>query len=98
MPTPHVWLKEAIEAATSEKAWPVGMTGTEAPPFVIYARAPDSARWLAFSEPIEMATGSFWAWQLTKHGQLIATVALALSLLLVPLALFIHPRPPISRL
>jgi hypothetical protein len=38
MPTPHVWLKEAIEAATSETAWPVGMTGTEAPPFVIYAR------------------------------------------------------------
>jgi hypothetical protein len=38
MGTPHVWLKEAIEAATSETAWPVGMTGTEAPPFVIYAR------------------------------------------------------------
>ncbi len=38
MPTPHVWLKEAIEAATSCTVWPVGMTGTEAPPFVIYAR------------------------------------------------------------
>jgi hypothetical protein len=38
MPTPHVWLKEAIEAATSCTAWPVGMTGTQNPPFVIYAR------------------------------------------------------------
>ena len=78
--------------------WRAAYVRAPAGAFVIYARAPDSARWLAFSEPIEMATGSFWAWQLTKHGQLIATVALALSLLLVPLALFIHPRPPISRL
>jgi hypothetical protein len=38
MPTPHVWLKESIEAATSCTAWPVGMTGTQNPPFVIYAR------------------------------------------------------------
>ena len=38
MPAPHVWLKEAIETATSATAWPVGMTGTESPPFVIYAR------------------------------------------------------------
>jgi len=38
MPTPNVWLKEAIEYATSATAWPVGMTGTESPPFVIYAR------------------------------------------------------------
>ena len=36
--SPHVWLREKIEAATSATAWPVGMTGTEAPPFVIYAR------------------------------------------------------------
>jgi hypothetical protein len=38
MPTPHVWLKEAIEDATSATAWPVGMTGTQSPPFTIYAR------------------------------------------------------------
>lgn len=35
---PHVWLKEAIEAATGATAWPVGMTGKESPPFSIYAR------------------------------------------------------------
>jgi hypothetical protein len=38
MSAPHVWLKEAIEGATSLQAWPVGMTGEGGPPFVIYAR------------------------------------------------------------
>jgi hypothetical protein len=38
MAQPHVWLKEAIEEATEVTAWPVGMTGKEGPPFVIYAR------------------------------------------------------------
>lgn len=36
--SPHVWLREAIEAATTYTVWPVGMTGTESPPFLIYAR------------------------------------------------------------
>lgn len=62
--------------------------------FVIYARAPDAARWLAFSAPVEMATGSYWAWQLTKNGHLIALTALALALLLLPLSLL--NRRPIS--
>lgn len=38
MGTPHVWLKEAIETATGHTVWPVGMTGTQSPPFLIYAR------------------------------------------------------------
>lgn len=38
MSAPHVWLRNAIEDATTVTAWPVGMTGTESPPFVIYAR------------------------------------------------------------
>lgn len=38
MAEPHVWLKEAIEAAAEVTAWPVGMTGTGGPPFVVYAR------------------------------------------------------------
>ena len=38
MPAPHVWLRNAIETATGATAWPVGMTGTDGPPFVIYAR------------------------------------------------------------
>lgn len=36
--SPHVWLREKIEAATGSTAWPVGMTGTYGPPFVVYAR------------------------------------------------------------
>lgn len=38
MGTPHVWLKEKIEAVTAKAPWPVGMTGNDSPPFVIYAR------------------------------------------------------------
>lgn len=38
MGTPHVWLKESIETATGSTVWPVGMTGTAYPPFIIYAR------------------------------------------------------------
>ncbi len=52
-----------------------------APPgeFIVFARAPDAAHWLAFSEPTEMATGSFWAWQLSKHGLLVAELALIVA-------------------
>lgn len=38
MPGPHVWLKAAIEDAAGVTAWPVEMTGSGAPPYVVYAR------------------------------------------------------------
>jgi hypothetical protein len=38
MPGPHVWLKAAIEDATGYQAWPVEMTGSGAPPYIVYAR------------------------------------------------------------
>jgi hypothetical protein len=44
MGSPHVWLKAAIEDATGSgsgydvTAWPVEMTGTGDPPYVIYNR------------------------------------------------------------
>lgn len=39
MPSPHVWLKAAIEdAASGIEAWPVEMTGGGDPPYVIYTR------------------------------------------------------------
>ena len=61
---------------------------------MIHAHTPDSARWLAFSEPIELASGSYWALQLTKNGQLLATLALALALLTAVAALVLRRRPP----
>ena len=82
---------------TPGNTWRAAYVRAPAEAFVIYARSPDSDRWLAFSEPIEMANGSFWAWQLTKHGQLIAAVALALSLLLSLIAMVVRHWFPIGQ-
>lgn len=38
MSAPHVWLREQIEAATGINAYPVEMTGSELPPYVVYVR------------------------------------------------------------
>ncbi|MBC7367528.1 MAG: hypothetical protein H7343_12100 [Undibacterium sp.] len=65
--------------------------------FVIYARAPDAARWLAFSEPVTMGSGSYRAWQLSKNGQLIATIALAAAAALAALAFWSRVPPPRPR-
>lgn len=78
---------------TPGNAWRAAYVRAPSVPFVIYARAPDAARWLAFSEPVEMGTGSYWAWQLSKNGQLIARTALALALLFSVAALLFR-RPP----
>jgi len=56
--------------------------------FVISARGALGASPFAFSEPVEMTTGSYWAWILNKNGQLIASIALALALLLSGFAWF----------
>ena len=63
-------------------AWRASYVRAPAGDFFVYARAPDPARWLAFSEPAEMATGSFWAWQFSKHGVLVAEIALGAAALL----------------
>ena len=38
MSAPHVWLRERIEDATGYNAWPVEMTGSDVPPYVVYVR------------------------------------------------------------
>jgi len=43
--------------------------------FVIAARDESPSGWMAFSEPIEMGAGSYWAWQAVRHGELIAELA-----------------------
>jgi hypothetical protein len=75
--------------------WRAAYVPTPDAAFVVYARAPDAARWIAFSEPVLMGGGSYWAWQLSKNGRLIALCALALAMLLSTAAFFLR-RPPIS--
>ena len=51
--------------------------------FIVRAAAPDPARWIAFSEPVEMAPLSYGAWRAIRNGPLIAEVsALAAALVL----------------
>ena len=80
---------------TPGDTWRAAYVSAPSDPFVIYARAPDSVNWLAFSEPVEMATGSYWAWILNKNGQLLATLAVASALLLSALALFLRRSMPV---
>ena len=62
-------------------------------PFVIVARDRDSARWLAFSAPVEMGHLSWLAWRATQHGLLIAQVAGIFAVMLFALTLVFSPRP-----
>lgn len=53
---PHNWLRAAIEAATGCTAWPVGMTGTGDPPYVIYTRE-QTARELSLDDELSATPG-----------------------------------------
>lgn len=52
MSAPHVWLREQIEAATDVTAWPVEMTGSEVPPYVVFTRD-GTARDLVLPDTLE---------------------------------------------
>jgi hypothetical protein len=45
--------------------------------FVVVARDTDPKRWFAFSAPTEMASLSYRAWALTKHGMLVLYISAA---------------------
>lgn len=90
-------LASIVPDQTPGDTWRAAYVRAPAGAFVIHAHTPDSARWLAFSEPIELASGSYWAWQLTKNGQLVATLALALALLTAVAALVLSRLLPISQ-
>lgn len=62
--------------------WRAAYVPAPAGEFVVFARAPDASQWLAFSQPTEMAAGSFYAWQFSKRGLLVAELALAAAALL----------------
>jgi hypothetical protein len=90
-------LASIVPDQTPGDTWRAAYVRAPAGAFVIHAHTPDSARWLAFSEPIELASGSYWAWQLTKNGQLVATLALALALLTAVAALVLRRVLPIAQ-
>ena len=52
-------------------------------PFVVVATDDSAREWLAFGPPVEMAALSYWAWQATRHGMLVAGFAAVATILLV---------------
>jgi hypothetical protein len=91
----HLELRDAFTGAklTSirpDKApgasWRAAYVPAPSEKFVIYARGAKEAPPFAFSEPVEMPTGSYWAWILNKNGQLIAVLSIMIALILSGLA------------
>ena len=56
--------------------------------FIVAARAESPGGWLAFSQPVEMANLSYWAWQAVKNGLWIAVISAFAALALGAIAFF----------
>jgi hypothetical protein len=52
MGAPHVWLRSAIESASGVTAWPVEMTGSVSPPYVVYMRE-NTTRQLVLADALD---------------------------------------------
>ena len=63
-------------------SWRAAYVAAPSEKFVIYARSAKGAPAFAFSEPVEMPSGTYWAWILNKNGPLIAQLAAILALCL----------------
>jgi len=89
---------ETIATIRPDKApgtsWRAAYVSAPSEKFVISARRAKGASPFAFSEPVEMSAGSYWAWILTKNGQLIAAVALTLALIFSGLGWFSRNKSP----
>lgn len=68
--------------------WRAAYVRTPSHPFTIVAKDESAVHWLAFSAPVAMGGGSYWAWQATKHGMLILLLATAASMALAGIAIW----------
>jgi hypothetical protein len=70
-------------------SWRTAYVRAPRTPFVVVARDESTARWMAFSAPVEMSEWSYVAWRCAKHGALVAEVAAATAALLGLAALLV---------
>jgi len=75
-----------------DDTWRAAYVRTPSEPFVIVATDASATQWIAFSPPIAMGAGSYWAWRVTKHGKLILYFAAGLSLILTVSLVFSWSR------
>jgi hypothetical protein len=62
-------------------SWRSAYVPSPAGAFVVVAAEPDPGHWFAFSQPVEVGSGSYWAWRAMKQGFLLAAVAAATAAL-----------------
>lgn len=62
--------------------WRAAYVRTPRAPFVVVANDSSPVGWLGFGAPVEMASGSYWAWQCMKNGLLLAIAGALLALVL----------------
>lgn len=74
-------LAEVRPSATPGDGWRTTYVRAPSEPFMVEARVTAPGRWLAFSEPVEMAPLSFAAHWLAKQGLLVAECAFGIGIL-----------------
>ncbi|MDO8539352.1 MAG: hypothetical protein Q7S40_02845 [Opitutaceae bacterium] len=67
------------------ESWRAAYVHAPSRPAVLVARADAPGKWLAFSEPIELTSLSYWAWRTAKQGVLILCLAIAAAMALLML-------------
>ena len=66
-------------------SWRAAYVRAPAEPALLVARTDDAAHWFAFSEPVEMSSLSYDAWQLTRLGRWLALFGISGGLVIVVL-------------
>lgn len=85
-PTTGRILEQVTPSRIPGDHWRAAYVRTPAQPFVVVAKDESAIHWLAFSAPVAMGGGSYWAWRATKHGLLILYLAGGASLVLAVIA------------
>jgi hypothetical protein len=81
-------LAEVAPSRPAGDTWRAAYVRAPRVPFVVVATDGSPREWLAFGPPVEMASLSYWAWQATRHGKLVAGFAAAATLALVGWIIF----------
>ena len=79
-------LAEVVPSRRPGDTWRSAYVRAPAVPFVIAASDDSRNAWMAFSPPVEMASGSYYAWQATRHGKLLLYFTGSATILLAGLA------------
>jgi hypothetical protein len=81
-------LGEVRPDRTPGNSWRSAYVRSPASPFVVEAHDVDPNGWIAFTQPVEMGTLSYWAWRCVKNGLLLAELSAGAALVLLAIYTF----------